>query len=213
MEKVNKPTSGQIITRQFNAQIRAVGKDSRTVELSFSSELPVDRWYGPEILCHDEGAMDLTRLTDVGVVLFTHGQDPNLGRMPIASIDKAWLDAEQRKGRAQITFDDDPNSDMIFQKVNKGLIKGVSVGYVVDSWEEVVAGKASSNGRFTGPCYVGVKWEPFEISIEPTPADPDVGVGRSLEDNKPQTGIENLIETQYKTDLLRKKLDLIEKSI
>jgi hypothetical protein len=61
------------------------------------------------------------------------------------------------------------------------MIKGVSFGYSVSSWEEVKAGKTSVNGRFTGPAYIGIKWEPFEISIEPTPADPSVGVGRDIE--------------------------------
>lgn len=169
--------------RTTAAKIRAVSEDSRTVELSFSSELPYDRWYGPEILLHDEGSIDLTRLMEVGTVLFTHGHDPNLGRLPIASIDKAWVDSANHKGMAQITFDDDPDSDLIFQKVKKGLIKGVSVGYTVDSWEEVTAGKTSSNGRFTGPAYIALRWEPLEISIEPTPADPSVGVGRNMDEH------------------------------
>lgn len=170
------------LPRTIPAQIRAVDENSRTVELSFSSELPYDRWFGPEILSHDEGAIDLNRLLTVGTVLFTHGKDPNLGRMPVAKIDKAWIDTKEKKGRAQITFDDDEDSDKVFQKIKKEIIKGVSVGYSVSSWEEVMPGKTSANGRFTGPAEIAIKWEPIEISIEPTPADPVVGVGRNLED-------------------------------
>lgn len=153
------------------------------MELSFSSEAPYERWFGPEILSHDDGAVDLSRLLDVGTVLFTHGKDPNFGRMPIAGIDKAWLDANEKKAKALITFDDDEDSDKIYQKVKKKILKGVSVGYAVSSWEEVMPGKTSSNGRFTGPAYIALKWEPLEISIEPTPADPSVGVGRNIEDD------------------------------
>lgn len=166
----------------MEAQIRAVDEKSRTVELSFSSELPYERWFGPEILSHDDGAVDLTRLLEVGSVLFSHGRDPNYGKMPIAKIEKAWIDTEERKGKALITFDDDEDSDRVFQKVKKGMLKGVSVGYSVSSWEEVAAGKKSANGRFTGPAYIAIKWEPIEISIEPTPADPSVGVGRNADD-------------------------------
>jgi len=158
------------------------------VELSFSSELPYDRWFGQEVLSHDTGAIDLTRLIEVGTVLFTHGRDPNYGRMPIAKIEKAWVDENERKGKALVTFDDDEDSDRVFQKVKKGLIKGVSVGYTVSSWEEVAAGKKSANGRFTGPAYIAIKWEPLEISIEPTPADPSVGVGRAEDMPAPADG-------------------------
>mgnify|MGYP001221120639 CR=1 FL=1 len=181
MAEQKKPKTGIREFRVFGANVRATNDDSRTVELSFSSELPYDRWFGPEILSHDEGAVDLARLLEVGTVLFSHGRDPNLGKMPIAKIEKAWIDTNERKGKALITFDDDEHSDRVFQKVKKGMVKGVSVGYSVSSWEEVAAGKTSSNGRFTGPAYIAIKWEPIEISIEPTPADPSVGVGRNMD--------------------------------
>lgn len=181
-EITKKPQVGIQEPRTIEAQIRAVDENSRTVELSFSSELPYERWYGPEILSHDNGAIDLSRLLEVGTVLFTHGRDPNIGRMPVAKIEKAWVDENERKSKARITFDDDENSDKVFQKVKKDMLKGVSVGYSVSSWEEVAAGKKSANGRFTGPAYIAIKWEPFEISIEPTPADPSVGVGRNIDE-------------------------------
>lgn len=189
--------------RTIQVEFRAVGENTRTVELSFSSEQPVERWYGTEVLSHDTDAVDLQRLKDVGVVLFSHGRDVNYGRMPIAKIEDAWLDGDKRL-RAKITFDDDEDSEKVFQKVTKGFIKGVSFGYQVSNWEEVSAGKKSANGRFTGPAYIGIRWEPFEISIEPTPADPGVGIGRSNEG--PQTEPEKPKINQYLRDL-RKKIN------
>ena len=179
MEKQMKPFSGQTLERFIEAEIRAKSDDTRTLELSFSSEVAVERWYGSEILAHDDGSVNLQRLLDVGVVLFSHGRDVKFGKMPVAKIDKAWLDAAARKCRAEITFDDDEDSEKVFQKVKKGFIKGVSFGYAVNNWEEVLAGKKSTNGRYIGPAYIALNWEPFEISIEPTPADPAVGVGRA----------------------------------
>lgn len=202
-----KPFNGQVLQRFVDAEIRAKEDNSRTIEISFSSELPVERWYGSEVLSHDEGCIDLQRLTDVGVVLFSHGRDANYGKMPIAKIERAWLDSVNKKGRAEITFDDDEDSEKVFQKVSKGFIKGVSFGYTVSNWEEVAAGKKSVNGRFQGPAYVGLKWEPFEISIEPTPADPQVGVGRSLQENN-DTHAEESVENTNNNDLLRRKLEL-----
>ncbi|MGG0814976.1 prohead protease/major capsid protein fusion protein [Paenibacillus alvei] len=174
------PKTGEL-TRAWSIDGSTINEEERTVELSFSSEEPYRRWFGNEILSHDNGAVDLSRLQDVGVLLFSHGRDAKYGRMPIGTVEKSWVDASTRKARALVRFDDDEDSDKVFRKVVKGVIKGVSVGYSVTNWEEVKAGSVSANGRHQGPAYVALKWQPFEISIEPTPADPTVGVGRSAE--------------------------------
>ncbi|MCM3129009.1 prohead protease/major capsid protein fusion protein [Paenibacillus provencensis] len=175
---VTEPTVNEF-SRMLTLNRETLNEEDRTIELSFSSEQPYERYFGSEILSHDPEAIDLSRLNEVGVLLFAHGRDMNYGRMPIGTIEKVWIDQNSRKARALVKFDDDEDSEKVFQKVKKGIIKGVSVGYSVSSWEEVRAGKTSANGRFTGPAYVALKWQPFEISIEPTPADPSVGVGRS----------------------------------
>lgn len=178
----NAPENQLMRTMALNRD--TVNETDRTVELSFSSEAPYERYFGSEILSHDDGALDLSRLNEVGVLLFAHGRDGNYGRMPIGTIERVWLDNEEKKARALVKFDDDEDSEKVFQKVKKGIIKGVSVGYSVGSWEEVRAGKTSANGRHTGPAWVALKWQPYEISIEPTPADPSVGVGRSIQFNE-----------------------------
>ncbi|TDL57849.1 peptidase [Paenibacillus dendritiformis] len=174
------PEAGEL-TRAWSIDGSTINEEERTVELSFSSEEPYRRWFGNEVLSHDAGAVDLSRLQEVGVLLFSHGRDARYGRMPIGTIEKAWTDSNTRKARALVRFDDDEDSEKVFRKVVKGVIKGVSVGYNVTNWEEVKAGATSANGRHQGPAYVALKWQPFEISIEPTPADPTVGVGRSAE--------------------------------
>ncbi|MEC0234067.1 Mu-like prophage major head subunit gpT family protein [Paenibacillus kribbensis] len=183
LHRSEAPPENQL-TRTLTFSRDTINEEARTAELSFSSEAPYERYFGNEILSHDPGAIDLERLTEVGVLLFAHGRDANYGRMPIGVIQKVWVDDSQRKARALVQFDDDEDSDKVFQKVKKGIIKGVSVGYSVSSWEEVKAGKVSANGRHAGPAYVALKWQPFEISIEPTPADPSVGVGRSYNQNE-----------------------------
>lgn len=175
--------------RTLPMQMREVSQEDRTVELSFSSENPVDRWFGPEILCHDEGCVDLTRLQNVGSVLFHHGRDPSYGSLPIARIVSLSVDQETKRCKAVVSFDSDEKSDLIYQKVRSGSLKGISVGYTVNAYEEVRAGKTSSNGRFTGPCYVATKWEPMEISFEPVPADDDVGAGRNQNPEREEHGM------------------------
>ena len=164
------------LTREFIVEgIRAIEGEGneRKFTLSFSSEEPYERWWGVEILSHDEGAVDLSRLNSIGCLLFNHKRDEVIGK-----INKAWI--ENGRGEAEVEFDVDEDSEKIYQKVKSGTLKGVSVGYKIDSLEEVQANKKSSNGKFTGPCDVATKWTPFEISIVSVPADPTVGVGRSL---------------------------------
>ena len=174
-----KPPLKKNSFRTMPVQIRAVSEEEREIELSFSSENPVDRWFGPEILCHDEGCVDLSRLENVGSVLFHHGRDPVYGSLPIAKIKSLSLDEATKRGKAVVIFDQDEKSDLIYQKVKNGSLKGISVGYTVNTYEEVRTGGTSSNGRFAGPCYVATRWQPLEISFEPVPADGDVGAGRN----------------------------------
>ncbi|KAB8126914.1 caudovirus prohead protease [Gracilibacillus oryzae] len=166
------------LSRDTTINAKAIDDEKRQVELSFSSEEPYDRWFGPEILSHNDGACDLTRLNEIGCLLYNHSRDKVIGR-----IDKAWV--ENGRGLALVTFDEDEASEVIYQKVKNKTLKGVSVGYRVDSWEEVGSGKTSSDGRFKGPCNIALKWLPLEISIVSIPADASVGVGREMESGLP----------------------------
>lgn len=157
--------------------IDQVDTDSRTVELSFSSETPYGRWFGDEILCHDEECINLERFSNgLGTVLFNHDRDAVVGH-----IEKVWL--EDNRGKALVRFDTDEQSETIFQKVQSGTLQGVSVGYAIYRYEVLEDEETkSTNGRFNGPAYVVTDWEPLEISIVSVPADPTVGVGRSAEE-------------------------------
>lgn len=200
--------------RTFEVEVREINEEARTVEISFSSELPYTRWFGTEILSHNEKDIHLDRLKEVGSVLFSHGRDPNYGQMPIGKFEKIWL--EDNKGKAIIGFDDDDDSDKVFKKVKSGSLKGISVGYIVHSWEDVGAGKKSKDGKFTGPVSIARDWEPIEISFVATPADPDVGVGREEEaEEKREMEEKAEIEKKIKAnqewfERLRKKIGGIE---
>lgn len=173
-ETETSPKNKDFGQRSFGkAAIRALEGEGneRRFELSFSSEEPYQRWFGMEILSHAEGAVDLTRLNEIGVLLFNHDTDRVLGR-----VERAWIDG--KRGKAEVIFDTDEEAELIFQKVKSGTLKGVSVRYSVDSWEEVMAGKVSADG-FVGPCDIARKWTPLEVSIVSVPADATVGVGRS----------------------------------
>ena len=162
------------------------GENERHFSLSFSSEEPYTRYFGDEILDHGEGAVDLSRLNEIGCVLFNHDRDKVVGKVLSARI-------ENGRGVAEIEFDEDEASEQICQKVRSGTLKGVSVSYRVTHWEEVSPGKTWVDGRFVGPCSVARKWTPLEISVVSVPADPTVGLGR--EDG--ESGMSVLLAEQY----------------
>jgi HK97 family phage prohead protease len=152
----------------------SIDAEARTVELSFSSDAPYKRFdwwnnrYYEEILSHEDGAVDLERLSQIGVVLVNHDSR----RLPVGAVEKAWLDGN--KGRALVRFDDDEESEAVFKKVQKGIMRGVSVGYKVDEWQIT----QPTDGRLA--VEKATRWEPLEISIVSVPADASVGVGRSF---------------------------------
>ena len=166
--------------------------DGRVVELSFSSEEPCERWFGTEILSHDADAANLSRLLDIGTLLFNHDPDKPIGRILSAEIDEAG-----RRGVAKVRFDEDEASETIYQKVKGGSLKGVSVGYRIDTMESVKEGATSADGRFRGPCEIATKWTAYEISIVSVPADATVGVGRS--ENPVETGENGGMEMEQET--------------
>ena len=176
MRAAEAATANNQLRMFTDCSIRAMEGEGneRKFTLSFSSEEPYERWWGIEILDHAEGCVDLTRLNEIGVLLFNHDRDVVLGK-----ILRAWV--ENNRGYAEVEFDTDEQADVIFQKVQSGTLKGVSVGYRIDSLEEVQAGKTSADGRFTGPAEIARKWWPFEISIVSVPADGTVGVGREFD--------------------------------
>lgn len=173
-ERLTRTVAGVRLIQKAEGDSASV---ERTVELSFSSEEPYKRWFGTEILSHDESAVDLSRLQEIGVLLFNHNPD-----LPIGQVLGVELDAQTRKCKALVRFDVDDAAETIYQKVVAGTLKGVSVGYTVDVWEDVENGATSEDGRFVGPCSIAKRWTPYEISIVSVPADMTVGVGRQYED-------------------------------
>jgi HK97 family phage major capsid protein len=159
------------LSRSFKVERTAVNVETRTAELSFSSETPVERWFGNEILDHNAKACDLSRLNNGGALLVDHDPSDQVGVVERAEI------AADKKGRATVRFGKSNRANEIFQDVVDGIRSLVSVSYEVN---EVVTEKGKG-----GPdtCRV-TKWTPLEISIVSIPADPSVGVGRNHQTNE-----------------------------
>lgn len=146
----------------------AIDADARTVELSFSSESPVERWFGTEILDHSPSSVRLGRLKSGGPLLVDHDMREHVG-----VIESVAIDAD-RKGRAKVRFGRSARAEEIWQDVQDGIRTSVSVGYRIHELRL----DSEKDGEET---YRAVDWEPLEVSLVSVPADVSVGVGRGEE--------------------------------
>ena len=193
---------GYIHTRE--ARVTIAPRDNRSVELSFSSEEPVRRYdwwedqYYNEILSHTD-SVDLTRILEIGVLLWNHDPDHPIGR-----IENAWIDETDKKGKAIAVFDSDEEAEKLYQKVLSGTLRGISVGYRVSSWEKIKEGVTV--GDVDGPAMVAREWMPYEISLVSVPADMTVGIGRNINiDKRSDEGMSFLERMQELAVRIRKE--------
>ena len=153
---------GQILKRAETLSA-APTEAERTMEFSFSSEAPVARYFGNEVLSHERGAVDLGRLNDGAPLLFNH--DP---AKVIGVVERAWVDGEKKRGMVSVKFSRNPFAQEVLNDVTDGVMRNVSVGYQINTLEE------------RGGDFVASSWAPYEVSLVGIPADPTIGIGRSL---------------------------------
>ncbi|NDD68133.1 MAG: phage major capsid protein [Synechococcaceae bacterium WB9_4xC_028] len=143
-------------------------EESRTLEFSFSSEQPVDRWFGPEVLSHSDGAMDMSRLNDGAPLLWNHDPDRVLG-----VIERAWLD--NGRGMVAVRFSRSQMAEEKLADIRDGILRNVSVGYSIIDAEPI------RQDGIDG--ILATSWQPHEVSVVSVPADSSVGIGRMLDDD------------------------------
>jgi len=174
MTTAKKPTIAEILAKPdwregvFN---RASAKEEdRTVEISFSSEEPVERWYGKEILAHGKGSVNLERFKSGRAnLLINHDPSDWVGVIESARVD------DDKVGRAVVRFGNSARANEVFRDVREGILTSVSVGYSRDEMKLTKTGKEEADE------YTVTRWTPFEASLVTIPADAEVGVGRAAE--------------------------------
>ena len=152
----------------FGAEVEFVRKANEPTRLSFpaSSEAPVDRWFGTEVLRHDDKSIRMDRLKGgAAPLLFNHDWND-----PVGMIDGARV----KDGRLYVDahFFDTDRAREVAAMVDGGM-RNVSIGY--ELYELVEDTKAN---RFTA-----TDWGVLEVSFATVPADPSVGVGRTNDTN------------------------------
>jgi HK97 family phage major capsid protein/HK97 family phage prohead protease len=190
----------QLNKKQFREigvlDVKSMDKDQRTIEISFSSEVPYERYYGFEIISHAQGAINLDRLSKGAPLLFNHNMDDQIG-----IVEKAWVGSD-RRGYATVRFGNSQLAQEKFQDVQDGILKNVSFGYMID---EMILSKKSDGA--SPDEYTVTKCTPYEVSMVTVPADYSVGVGRDgsdeqidvtvqTEEEAPSEGVEAPAENQ-----------------
>jgi HK97 family phage major capsid protein len=155
--------------------------EDRRVMMSVSSEMPVERLGGMEILDHSDGAIDLSFLNSGRAPLLLD-HDPT---QQIGVVENVSLDGAARKLRAKVRFGKGERASEIYDDIVDGIRGNVSIGYYVKKVAKMDAG------------YRATSWQPLEVSIVSIPADSSVGVGRSAEAPQP-VRIETISEKETK---------------
>lgn len=142
--------------------------DEHLYTFPLSSETPVRRWRGHEILVHDAKSVDLEFLNSgTAPLLLQHNNYSG----QIGVIEKAWL--SKKRLYVTVRFSNRAAAQEIRQDVDDGIMRNVSVGY------DILTVEHTESEDDTPREYRVTSWKPMEASIVSIPADATVGVGRA----------------------------------
>lgn len=174
----------EVERRSMHLDAKPVEEDTRRVRMSISSEEPVERSYGKEVLEHSEEAIDMSFLNSGRApLLLDHDPERQVG-----VVESAELDGSARRLRATVRFGKGALAREAFDDVVDGIKANISIGYAVKKME-----------RSDKDTFVAKSWKPLEASLVSIPADQSdlVGVGRSNE-----ASTQPSIKTNFKEDVM-----------
>lgn len=159
------------LKRSFAISQSEYNQETNEIAISFSSEQPVLRDFGYEVLKHTRSAINDERIVGGLPLLWNHNRDQQIGRANGITLDMA-----SKKLRAVVKFSRNEFPQSILRDIQDGIVTDVSFGYMVDDFE-VDQSNRSQDGV---PTYNVTRWTPFEVSFVTIPADITVGVGRAM---------------------------------
>ena len=167
-----------------------IDEEAREAKIAVSSEEPVMRSFGKEVLEHSEEAIDLSFLNSGRAPLLLD-HDPTKVVGVVKSVE---LDSSARRLRATVRFGKGALAKEAFDDVIDGIRTNISVGYSINKLE-----------RKDKDTYVAKSWKPMEASLVSIPADTSVGLGRSADlevEGEPakQASPEPVIRTDFQNE-------------
>lgn len=159
--------------RSLQLERNSIDANARTAVLAFATEAPYQRYWGVEILEITPQAMRQERLRAGANLLVDHDTRDVVGVVESVEI------GTDRVARAVVRFGRSVRAEEVWQDVQDGIRRNVSVGYTINSATLV----SQTDGVET---YVVKDWVPYEISVVSCPADINAGFGRSMEQSNPE---------------------------
>jgi HK97 family phage major capsid protein len=158
-------------SRAAKSFLREIGSDEEyDAEISFSSEAPVDRWFGREILDHNPDSINLERAKSGALVgVFNHDVDRLVWRVTKVMIGK------DKRAYARIKWGVSDDAKKIRAEVEAGTLRNISFIYRIHELE--LEHKNEDTGERT---YRSKNWEVLSIDPVTIPADHGIGFGRDL---------------------------------
>lgn len=166
MQRSKTRTRPQVQTRAAFVPA-SVDVENRTVDIIWTTGAEGERceWDGEvylESLRVDDASVRMERLNNGAPLCNTH-QTFDLNDQ-IGVVERAWI--EDGVGYASVRFANTPDAEPYWIKVRDGIVRNISVGYVVYRYEVIEATADGEPKRM-----VAVDWEPMELSFVPVPFD------------------------------------------
>jgi HK97 family phage major capsid protein len=161
------------LQRAFQFDRNKIDEENRTIMIGVSSEEPVERRFGMEVLGHNEDEIDMAFMAQGrSPLLLDHDSTKQIG-----VVEEFGIDHENKRTVAKVRFSKNKMADEVYRDVLDGIRQNISVGYQVNSMEKE---EAERDGV---PIYRVNSWSPLEVSAVSIPADQSrlVGFARSKE--------------------------------
>lgn len=181
-EELDRKEAPEVVHRAMDMEASVVDKEKRTVNIAVSSELPVERSFGKEILVHEAEAIDMEFIASGRApLLLDHDMERQIGVVESVELSK------DRKLRAKVRFSRSALAEDVLRDIEDGIRGNISVGYRVNEM---------SRDDKQRDVYRVRSWRPLEVSVVSIPADVSVGVGRSVDAPEPTPNVEPSIRKE-----------------
>ena len=169
-----------------------IDEENRRVRIGVSSEEPVERDFGMEIISHSEEDIDTSFIgSGRSPLLLDHDMTKQIG-----VVERYEIDSATKSAKAIVRFGRSELAEEIYQDVRDGIRQNISVGYKINGMERM---KEMKDDR---PMF-RVQTTPLEVSVVSIPADSssEVGVGRSQDKQKQTTIKVNTMTEEVKNEI------------
>ena len=185
-EEEDERSAQDIVYRTIDlSKASFIDEETRRVRIGVSSELPVERDFGMEILSHSEEDVDADFMkSGRSPLLLDHDMTKVIGK-----VEEYKIIPSEKRAVAVVRFSRSKLGEEIFNDVKDGIRQNISVGYKINGMERI---RSKDDDK---PHY-RVRHQPLEVSVVGIPADSSkgVGVGRSKDKQLKTTKVQVMTE-------------------